>query len=661
MSFNYIQTVTIDLPNVYSEMPEIGLYTNQLRFSERKLSGVTETYASGYINSIGTINQSANFENGGNSATGSGISISLCNINQLKYELLDVDPNLTLKNCKIYIHEFVGTDDDSDSVSKDVIFVGLIDSADYNDEDLLIKANTMKISRKANMMHILSVDDKNFEVPVVFGSSNPQEEIFFKALRLNNLEDKKTVEEIALHYKPTAQAYGNYFPPEMDQFFVSGEIDEGTGKPSKTFKIKLGYLDTTVLPDASYFIDKWVHVIIGKGSGEHAKIKQCTLIQTGFVAEIQVVLYDYLKTQWVGNSTGTATEQTWVNIVEIDKTYILDNFPSQGFYNSLGQQITTQAELYIKDEFDKGKRIPDFGYDVDISDTKNCSLVINPKLFGSDIDEMTSYSFIPCRRYKYLDYLEYQNVKDWTTIDHGLLHGMNRTVKDGFFFDTSISNISIDLVDSTDISEQLFADKNLATYHSMRFDISYSNTPTVSSFWRIGKFLTLELPRLQKDFDFSNVYLGIATDEWHMYTSGGQYGGSYENQQITTKYYAAKRKILGPVESLTSFSMESLDGRTCSIDNLPDFYIPRNTENVNFYTESTTPEYLRTKYNLIDLKITSREEYGNIYEILFGHIYLGGTSNVTYIHNDTVKTRFNIKELFLIFETSASVKEEIYV
>lgn len=662
MSYNYIQTVTIDLGGSYTNAPELGMYNNQLRYSERQLVGVTEQYASGYINTISTISQTATFEYGGSSASASGITVSLCNVNQLKYKLLAINSNITLKNLKITIHEFVGTDIDGDYISKDLIFVGLIDEANFTDTDLLIKASSTKISRKANMMHFLPVGDENIEIPITIGASNPTEGLFFKALRLNDTEEKITVEELAEYNNANyVEPYVNYYPPDMDQFFVSAAINEGVGGiPTRVFRIKLGYMDSLAIPSATYFVNKWVYVVAGAGQGEYAKIKYCTVKANGFVAEVEIELYEFLKTQWKGNATGTATNQTWVNIVKIDKSYRLDDFPCYGWFNANNQMISSQAELYIKDDNDVGKKLPDFGYDVNTTDANNCSLIINPRLFSEDTDSMSSYEFVPCRKYKYLDTLS-DSTKNWTTI-HGSLSGMNRVYQDGLFFDYSyIQNVSITSHYLTPINDSLFCDKNLDNYHEINMAISCSNQPGSAGFFKIGNFMTLELPRLEKDFTFDNIYLGVCTESWHTYTSGGQYGGSYDLQNLDIGYFCGKKKLIGAVENPIYFELNSNVNNHAILDNLPDFYIQRNRNNQFFYTESTNPNYLKTRYSMFDLKITSKEEYSNIYEIFFGQVFYGGLSNLTYTHNDTCNTYFRVKELFFIFETSASVKKEIYV
>lgn len=625
-----IRAIRIKLDKAYTAVPDMGLYTedgvSQLRYSESPLTGVSETYKNGILIESGDIECNADFRKGGASVQVSDITVKLAGTimlggaqRQFCYAL-DM-AGISLIGLILEIIEFEGTEDDSDSVEVLTMFTGSIENISWNETEFIITVkSSLSLKRNACMT---TVNSNGIVLPITFGSSDPENDRYFKAIRENAKEIKLKVEDLTQHT-------GTYIPAEMSLFPVAGKI--GT-TPSKIYDVRLGWINATAAANLETFlVDKWVLVREGKGNGAWAQIKTCTLIGSG-QTYVRLEFYSYLVEDLAGNENGDLKDSSenkinsWINIIDLDKLYTLDTTISKGFFDSNGQYLQKLADIYMKDDDDNVKQIPHFGYDVNL-DGDNNSMVINPLLFKGDSNSMASFLFLPVNEFKRS---ESSNLTDWS-------FPSKVKVRDGVYRTAAVAvtNISV-LPANIEQSSNLF-DKDINT--SCSTQSTFSTAENVE--WTHA--FTFKLPALPKNLSFSNVYIGINAK---IETNDSSGSGS-------TGLKVLRRGYINRIENCTNAVITN-DVAHLSIywDNLPDFYVERNLKNIQFWTVGDS-QFRVGKYDLIDLKITSAEEYEGTYEVLIA--FVRGTNAAT----GRIFNTF-VNELFIMVESTASIRDSLYV
>jgi hypothetical protein len=106
---------------------ELGLYQNldgtqEIRWSEAPIVGATQTWKSGILCQIGSLERNLNTDGGGSQEDYSGLSIVVANGNKLILRLKELGIILNGKTAELW--EFEGTDADADATSAVTQFVG---------------------------------------------------------------------------------------------------------------------------------------------------------------------------------------------------------------------------------------------------------------------------------------------------------------------------------------------------------------------------------------------------------------------------------------------------------------------------------------------------------------------------------------------------------
>jgi hypothetical protein len=106
---------------------ELGLYQNidgtqEIRWVEAPINGTSDTWKSGIVCQIGTLDRGIRAEGGGSPEEYSGLSIVVANGNRLILQLCELGITLNGKTAELW--EFEGTDADADSISAVTYFRG---------------------------------------------------------------------------------------------------------------------------------------------------------------------------------------------------------------------------------------------------------------------------------------------------------------------------------------------------------------------------------------------------------------------------------------------------------------------------------------------------------------------------------------------------------
>ncbi|MDD5363396.1 MAG: hypothetical protein PHN88_14815 [Ignavibacteria bacterium] len=211
---------------------ELGLYQNldgtqEIRWSEAPIAGATETWKSGIVCQIGTLDRNLPTTGGGSQEEYSGLSIVVANGNKLILRLKELGIIINGKTAELW--EFEGTDADADSVSSVTYFQG---TASYElnstwDERLWnIEITNNRYRRNAFFGTMISndavsgnypdaSDDMNGKiVPATFGKFQIEADGRINPAKFLRVANKKT-----LLTNSANKAAGNYCTPEDQSVF----------------------------------------------------------------------------------------------------------------------------------------------------------------------------------------------------------------------------------------------------------------------------------------------------------------------------------------------------------------------------------------------------------------------------------------------------------
>jgi len=596
---NYIAAVKIHLNSTQVQRDDLGLYniggSSFLMWSELPLTGVTDTWKYGIISEIGISVESGDFKTGGGVVSAQSFDLTVYNNTQMSLKLDEL--GIKLVGLKVEHYIFVGTDADSDNTEVYRERVGYIDRVTgWNQMYIKISVKNSMHKRRSNLGTLF---EKNDIIPITYGISDPANDVYFKAVRTNSTYDVLSQEDLS-------NGLGTCLPGNMKLFPVYQMIG---ASPSLIYQVRLGYMDSTALPNGDEFVGKYVLIKEGTGEGFYRKIETATVIGSG-QAIIELTFSDHFPEDLVGSWAANGENQTWLQFVNIEREYELDNLLCNGFYDSDDNKLVNRAEIYSEND-DDIIRIPQYGYDVDTDNAEYNSLVIDPKLFNN--------------------YAEYES--GWTYLADGLFCDGSDT-----FSDTTIT--------ITGDEDSIF-DQTTSTSYIQEFEYKMTGPGQT-----LKSALTFKLPSPPDNFTYTNVYLCVNL------TSTGRPGALFSAMSFDVK----KRGYIDRKASCIP-EYDMFGAGTVGINNIPDFYLIPNgdTNNVDFYRTDgyivTGSEYsLLNGYSLINLDIENNDDWESIVEIVIeSNRPIGDTS--AQLYSET----FEIKEMFLLIESEANIKTEVYV
>ena len=588
---------------------EIGLYAvegenSELRFSEAPLVGVAESWTVGYIpgGGIPPISEAGDYVRGGGPIQYRSGTIRLKNTGRLQQVVEQLGINLS--GAILEIIEFDGTEEDSDATFRKVRHTTTCEDVEWTTTEVLISV----VSSRDRLRKVNIATDGT---PVTFGKSDPDNNRFFKLLRTTAKEKVLSVEDIAGLTGYT----GDYYPPQMSLYPVYSQS-------GLEVTIRIGrYVPLITQQQVQVLAGMYVKFVEGESAngGIFRKIEQVDLItHSGQEQGLILQLRDYTPIAPPGQFDGTAVDQTWVQILDIDRDYEIDTFECKGF--------EADPVIYAKNESDNILLVPPYGLNINV--IGNNALNIDPLHFKDNPNNLSSFIIVPVESvYRY----DEPNLSRFYSPDEPTWAGINKV-------DTGIYG-SLTNFNQTFLFPEQAIDKNYQT--ACEWEINGGQTGAYDFY----KVLTIKLPKIKDNQKFTRAYLGITMKDFSKPSDF-----LTPNVWVKTKGYIARVKNINE-HYLSYFNSGKF---VVDIDNLPEYYTPGNPfkdSNKNFFRSSKTNILFSGYENFLISE--SESDYNSIEDVALilrrKDIY------------DNWQDWHSINNLAVIFETTAEIKEAIYV
>lgn len=312
-----------------------------------------------------------NCERGGSLQAEIGGNFSI--VNTSKLSIYCEDNGIYLNNCPVYIFLKVNTS----AIAYAIYNLGLyvITELSWNVKEFNISFSAPKnkrnaqLSSKINKTDFPNVDDEfiGINIPIVFGK-NYQNGQYAKFVRCNSKTTPFTLWENTILYLSSDTNYLYYLPINLSDknsynfFPCAGRVGSA---PYKTFNIiissnnvaSLFFYNTTQLTSGSYTLDtlqgQYLFAVEGLGEGTYRKIETAVMDLDSFPNSnvITITTEDYYETDQVpdGNVTATLTDNTWFNILDMEKQYVGETWECKSFLDTSGND-TTEINGYVYTE-----------------------------------------------------------------------------------------------------------------------------------------------------------------------------------------------------------------------------------------------------------------------------------------------------------------------
>jgi hypothetical protein len=619
-------SITLDSTAVSTYTDATVCQESELRWSENTLAGTAETWTSGIIakNGISSIKQSADFARGGAPVQYDGLTVQARNTDQLVLRLKELGIRLTGLSAEVV--EFIGTESDSDSSERTVIFSGDIEDPTWDETILEIPIKNNRYKRRAVLGTVINNDpvtgnypdaDDNMNgkiVPLTFGTFYPA------TSTVNNLAKFIRVAAKESLISNTKDGFTYCEPQNTIMFPVTeavGTEDDRNTNHILTYKVKLGTSRTGVSSPIVATDNMFLKIIEGPSEcvGKYRKIESITMEaypSVHLVVNLEAYFPVYLK----GNDTATATDQTWVQIVHLARDYQADIWPCKNYLSKSGGVLTSNFDIYGYDTNSKlFLQLPKKGH-VN-TDSNNNRLAVDLTAFDTNPDTMDSFLTVPCTN---LQCCQASSLTDygspsWTTSYPG--HGC---YCDGDF--GGFHAWRGELVRTED------------GYGGVQYTTTLPNTGGVG--YRFIMMFEYQLPAYPElNYNFDKVYIGH-------YTTMDGFGDSGSDIIIFQGRFIGTKVVVGAAHNL--YYGTPLINNDTLIDN--GYY---------FWVKNTDPDLL-TGYDLWELaNCADRDKYRGVCLVsdrIYWQGYVGSTNTVEVSFDQTP---------WVIFQKEIQVKDAIYL
>lgn len=648
---NKIQAIKIHLNKQVSQRFDLGIYTDingsYLRWCEAPLLGVSDRWTHGVLYSISSFSKRGSFKTGGGSVSADGFTVKIFNNNQLSLKLDEL--GIYLPGCVCEALEFVGVDDDSDSVEVSNIRSGVIqDVTAWNSLTMTFEVKTSCDKRRANLG---MTNDGKTVYPVIFGSSDPDNGRFFKLEKTKSIDTVMIMRDLSKNKNTHEDIYS--YPPSMSHFPVCA-----TSANLLSVRIRIGKFLNDIPPDPvneldpNMFIGKYA--VFSEGSSDLAgsirKITGATFSVeysypglSPFYSELSVTLSfsDYLPVLPVGNYVGTLNDNAWLDICQKDIEYSYDNAPVDGFYRGVDNvKLVNTAEVYgiVNNEV---KQIASYLCGIVNSGNK---LLINPHIFDESITNIVSIQAIPCAVSRYTDSHSNSVVALGVEAEYQqLYYGGSKVL--GVY---SISG-AIALAESSWLNSGYAYDRLSTTYASFNLSVGIGALTDCN----YVTILKVTLPKLTSQYKFKKAYLGL-----RMSATMNIQELSLNSSKFVVKKRGYINKLVTLFEKQNVGIAYPLGNGTYIVENLPDFYFDDNvnTGNRAFFEISSTDRTAKGR-KLFDLAVQDINELNNIEDItiiIYKNINAAGAER-------TLTESIKIYDVAVVLEDTIDLSNEVYV
>lgn len=418
---------------------------------------------------------------------------------------------------------------------------------------------------------------------------------------------------------------------------------------------------------SDYFDDVYVHCIEGSGSGNYRRITKAEILENlhGNSGYLCLDLADYYKEMLQGTSgvgVGEVDNQSFVELVKINRQYTFDTWPCYGFLNESSQSISTNLELYVYDNDLKStgsvdssdevtvytnlreKKFLDFPSNaLRIIDTSlNNQVDVDLKQYQDDIESSSSFKIIPVRSPKWCVHSTGKMQQDFgfdASIDY---------YSDGLYSDYPVP-LQTNTVDFNSVIT------NNLVYGYKQFEMQGGHKYIIA--------INFKMPIIRDDFKFDNLFLGINgyctvddiyDTDYHFYNVKSQL--LYRSDWGTNKSTLIHQSNGVLYQNASSYA-------TAHVSDLPLFYYNGYgyTAGYSFYnsTHFISPGVLHIcgyesfKFN----EITTIEQFNKYRDFVFTFEIdaIGAT-----LPGNNILCTFNLSNMALIFEKKVSIKEKVF-
>lgn len=641
---NIIGAVKINTEVVHSDDTTIGMFSNgtlpaELRWSESELIGVAEEYNYEMIvdNGIGDRQESFDASFGGNTTLVNDFTVIVHGASQFMIRLAII--GIKIHGLTIEYIEFVGTDSDSDSVSSDTIFRGVVEDVEWNENEIRITAKSSYeykrnrfIGLKPTTTDYPNIDDAMVDniIPVSFGSSDPDNDRFFKLPRIEYKNETISASDIDPDVEPSNTTifplikFGTEDTREEARFLIG--VNSGAGI--------LGY----------DFTGKYVNVFDGAESsnGEIRKVDHeiltgtiyteydsisAELIANGYETDLTDHEHAYLSLCDVFSSylecftPDSPTFKTFVTIMDLFFKYIIDSVSCSG--------ISLNGNYYLKDDEEMIKML-----DTDtVVSTDNTEHIVEPRVLNSSTGSYDSLVILPVDTI-----IPFTKGTGENLVEYGIDENYKEIVPGLFYNDHSGDAILNATSPGIITGADYFKDKDRDTEYS--FSLFLENT------YPIGKYdyyvvFKIGLPEITDKIQFDNIYLGIDS-----------VNTQYKAPSLGTPFY----------DKFIEIKRKSFYNRLYELEDITYGGAPRNLPD-NYYTVQQSTKNVYRYYNgghiglqSYDLGISKKEDYESVENLLLCFkVDIPSTLEAMTVLNVTL-----FKELAIVFEKGLSLGKEVY-
>lgn len=653
---NIVGAIKIYLSSRYTGDTTIGLYTSEtgnseLRFSEAELFGVDDTYNYQMLlrDGIGEISENVDTTTGGNNATVNDFTFSVKGTNQFFLKLAELGIELT--GTRVEYIEFVGSDDDSDSVSETVMFTGSIESYSYNEFGGDITARTTFSERRKICLGerlteaaYSNIDDSQLgkTAPVTFGRSDPDSGIYFKLPLLEYRNELITVNDLLGGYDEPKNL--SSFPivslsssHDSDEIAIllseEGSEDGYNSKINYDFDGKYILLQSLDSTQTDY---EGLMRAIDRGEsttfGEYEIGPPHTYDRQG----IRFILKQYLPEVIIGCTQPLPAFPALpdefpahLNILDGLTTYALDTETCEGFVGqpSLFTQLDSEILRCTDIEILQGAAFVPI-YEVAAN------------IYYGEVGRLRSFKILPI-----------PTITPYISPDGTLDRFIDRSpsyvqaLDAGAAYEPGVFVLSVShlgtVAELTESGATYYNDRDYTTEYSANTTIAFG-TPADQDCCVV---LKMTLPELTDDIQFDAVYLGIKMD--CSIVPGGVASTLSGIRVCHREYYG---DTVTPIDR-----HDTIIFTTYAVDTLPDDYYSNgpSTSNKNFY-KIGEDGYACSGYLQFGLEIADRNAYKNIHEfVLILEVKPASDSG-------GLTLGLNITEAAIIFESETDIGQEVF-
>lgn len=644
-----------------TEDATIGLYNdsgdNYIRLSEYPIIGTTHEWTSGIIG-IGVETQSADLRLGGAPASCSGYRISIPNTSQLYMAYKSLGVHIIGKS--IVKYEFIGTDADSDNTSKTVVSKMIVGDSKFSETEWIIEAKTGTNLKDAALGTLVNNDPDTGNYPYASEKTNgAMVPVTFGALIPEFSSDGNLTKQALARFIRTSdlETKNSY----SDDYFSGSGYTETVAFP--IYNIVGGTYTVELRSDANFtktynsteLENLYVVVVDGTGAGQVRHLSGLGVTSGSEFIEFEVDNYFETDLQHFGEADGS-----WVQFIVIHRQYDGDVWPCKGFFDYEGNVLDNGAELYTNDN-NEFRRVNPYGYDFVGSGSDKNKLLIDPKFFGSDVDEQSSFLIIP------VDNVQAETVDDLTnwiddsddydgdsspeTYTDGA-HMLKSVSYDGLYSQNRLSPAALTIT-----GESNCTDKDSATYCSLVCNgQTHSSTDSVTA-----KAIKFTLPSLPKGISFDSCKIMVKMNDYEVKSDNGSCVCNTTVKLVLRKFkYKKITNIVCPPVEIDLIAMSGTAVSEVTIDDSPDFYYTDEPDTgCRYFYELNEESKLISGVNndVFDTGITDSDEYGSYIEgcLLIWHHIANVAAGGQAVENKTL-----IYEIAVVLSNTNDISGNVY-